>query len=192
MIDPLVNDALLDGRSVIIVGAAPLADKVTVFQSLVDAVADMRKLAIIDDRHILPTVPPSADVLDVDFKGVDTIHHEIRDDGDTAVAVPNMRRGDIMRMLMDFAGQENGQVLLVNDARSDAGDTLRDDLPVILLKSSPSGAHRILGRRDQGDEPGRRLARRERQRRIARRRRPQEGRPAYGHVPLTASSADAV
>lgn len=139
MIDPLVNDALLDGRSVIIVGAAPLADKVTVFQSLVDVVADMRKLAIIDDRHILPTVPPSANVIDVDFKGVDTIHHEIRDDGDTAVAVPNMRRGDIMRMLMDFAGQEDGQVLLVNDARSDAGDTLRDDLPMILLKSSPSG-----------------------------------------------------
>lgn len=50
-----------------------------------------------------------------------------------------MRRGDIVRLLMDFAGQEDGQVLLVNDARSDAEDTLRNDLPMILLKSSPSG-----------------------------------------------------
>lgn len=139
MIDPLVNDALLDGRSVIIVGAAPLADKVTTFQSLVDAVAGTRKLAIIDEKHVLPTVPPSADVIDVDFKGVDAIHREIREHGDTAVAVPNMRRGDIVRLLMDFAGQEDGQVLLVNDARSDAEDTLRNDLPMILLKSSPSG-----------------------------------------------------
>lgn len=50
-----------------------------------------------------------------------------------------MRRGDIVRMLMDYAGQENGQVLMINEGMSDAVQTLRGDLPMMLLKSSPSG-----------------------------------------------------
>lgn len=42
-------------------------------------------------------------------------------------------------MLMDYAGQENGQVLMINEGMSDAVQTLRSDLPMMLLKSSPSG-----------------------------------------------------
>ena len=48
-------------------------------------------------------MPPSADVIDVDFKGVDAIHREIREHGDTAVAVPNMRRGGAVRALSSMA-----------------------------------------------------------------------------------------
>lgn len=139
MIDPILTDVLLDGRSIIVVGAAPLADKVTVFQSLVDHAAAARALAVIDDAHVLPTVPPSATRIDAKGKGDAAIHREIREAGAVSVAAPSMRRGDIMRMLMDFAGQENGQVLLLNEGASDAERTLRDDLPMLLLRVSPSG-----------------------------------------------------
>ncbi|WP_242498676.1 hypothetical protein [Bifidobacterium pseudolongum] len=120
-------------------GHAPLDSKVTAFQSLVDALANKRKLGVIDEHHVLPTAPPSATVIDADGKGVDAIHHTIREDNITAVAFPTMRRGDIVHMLMDYAGQENGQVLMINEGMSDAVQTLRGDLPMMLLKSSPSG-----------------------------------------------------
>ena len=139
MNNPMITDALLDGRSIIVVGHAPLDSKVTAFQSLVDALANKRKLGVIDEHHVLPTVPPSATVIDADGKGVDAIHHTIREDNITAVAFPTMRRGDIVRMLMDYAGQENGQVLMINEGMSDAVQPLRGDLPMMLLKSSPSG-----------------------------------------------------
>ncbi len=58
MNNPMITDALLDGRSIIVVGHAPLDSKVTAFQSLVDALADERKLGVIDEHHVLPTVPP--------------------------------------------------------------------------------------------------------------------------------------
>lgn len=74
MNNPMITDALLDGRSIIVVGHAPLDSKVTAFQSLVDALADERKLGVIDEHHVLPTVPPSATVIDADGKGVDAIH----------------------------------------------------------------------------------------------------------------------
>lgn len=35
MNNPMITDALLDGRSIIVVGHAPLDSKVTAFQSLV-------------------------------------------------------------------------------------------------------------------------------------------------------------
>ena len=133
MNNPMITDALLDGRSIIVVGHAPLDSKVTAFQSLVDALANKRKLGVIDEHHVLPTVPPSATVIDADGKGVDAIHHTIREDNITAVAFPTMRRG------MDYAGQENGQVLMINEGMPDAVQTLRGDLPMMLLKSSPSG-----------------------------------------------------
>lgn len=139
MNNPMITEALLDGRSIVVVGHAPLASKVTAFQSLVDALAGERKLGVIDERHVLPTVPPSATVINADGKGVDTVHRAIREDGITAVAFPTMRRGDIVRMLMDYAGQEDGQVLMLNEGMSDAVQTLRGDLPMMLLKSSPSG-----------------------------------------------------
>lgn len=139
MDDQIITDVLLDGRSIIIVGPASEEDKIVAFQNLVDRAADQYKLAIIDEHHVLPTVPPSATVIDAEFKGVDAIHRTIRDDDIHTVAVPTMRRGDIVRMLMDFAGQENGQVLMLNGAASDAVTTLTEDLPMILLRVSPSG-----------------------------------------------------
>lgn len=123
MNNPMITDALLDGRSIIVVGHAPLDSKVTAFQSLVDALANKRKLGVIDEHHVLPTVPPSATVIDADGKGVDAIHHTIREDNITAVAFPTMRRSEIVRMLMDYAGQENGQVLMINEGMSDAVQT---------------------------------------------------------------------
>ncbi len=74
MNNPMITVALLDGLSIIVVGHAPLESKVTAFQSLVGALADERKLGVIDEHHVLPTVPPSATVIDADGKGVDAIH----------------------------------------------------------------------------------------------------------------------
>ena len=139
MNNPMITDALLDGRSIIVVGHAPLDSKVTAFQSLVDALANKRKLGVIDEHHVLPTVPPSATVIDADGKGVDAIHHTIREDNITAVAFPTMRRGDIVRMLMDYAGQENGQVLMINEGMSDAVQTLREAMDPVVVTLDRNG-----------------------------------------------------
>ncbi|MEE1295422.1 MAG: hypothetical protein UHD09_00875 [Bifidobacterium sp.] len=141
MNNPMVTDALLDGRSVIVVGPAPLADKVTVFGDLINQVADDRYLAVIDDKKGLDPalVPAGALTIDADGVGADAIHRQMREAGVTAVAFPGLRRGDVVRMLMDFAGQENGQVIMLNEGTSDAKATLDNDLPMLLLRTSPSG-----------------------------------------------------
>ena len=78
MNNPMITDALLDGRSIIVVGHAPLDSKVTAFQSLVDALANKRKLGVIDEHHVLPTVPPSATVIGLfPFECVRAVLHHL-------------------------------------------------------------------------------------------------------------------
>lgn len=137
--DPRVSRALEEHRSIIIVGRATIAAKLASFKALLHALPKHGNVGIIEDGDKLEDVPESAIVIDAHLKGVDTIHRIIRDDELSTIAYPSMHRGDIVRLLMDVSGQENGQVLMINGAVSDATQTLTTDLPMILLKSSPSG-----------------------------------------------------
>lgn len=44
-------------------------------------------------------------MIDAKLKGVDAIHRIIRDDKLDTIACPSMRRGDIVRMLMDVSSR---------------------------------------------------------------------------------------
>ena len=125
--DSRITDALANRRSVIIVGRATIAAKLALFESLLANLPESARLGVIDESGALAEIPENATVIDAKLKGVD------------AIACPSMRRGDIVRMLMDVSGQENGQVLMINGNIDDATQTLTSDLPMILLKSSPSG-----------------------------------------------------
>lgn len=137
--DPRLSKALEARRSIIIVGRATIAAKLALFESLIHALPQSAKLGVIDENNALPNVPSNATVIEAKLKGVDAIHRTIREDGLNTIAYPSMHRGDIVRMLMDVSGQENGQVLMINGNIDDATQTLTSDLPMILLKSSPSG-----------------------------------------------------
>ena len=119
--DSRITDALANRRSVIIVGRATIAAKLALFESLLANLPESARLGVIDESGALAEIPENATVIDAKLKG------------------PSMRRGDIVRMLMDVSGQENGQVLMINGNIDDATQTLTSDLPMILLKSSPSG-----------------------------------------------------
>ena len=137
--DSRITDALANRRSVIIVGRATIAAKLALFESLLANLPESARLGVIDESGALAEIPENATVIDAKLKGVDAIHRIIRDDKLDTIACPSMRRGDIVRMLMDVSGQENGQVLMINGNIDDATQTLTSDLPMILLKSSPSG-----------------------------------------------------
>ena len=118
--DSRITDALANRRSVIIVGRATIAAKLALFESLLANLPESARLGVIDESGALAEIPENATVIDAKLKGVDAIHRIIRDDKLDTIACPSMRRGDIVRMLMDVSGQENGQVLMINGNIDDA------------------------------------------------------------------------